>query len=195
MFEWADSYDHKDWARLSKILAPTLHVDYTKIGKPCWPEMPVADYLAMMSSDLFLGDTLIRTQHLLGATRWEKLSETSVIGHHQLRAAHQVYSGEGPDEGDGFNLKGLGRVAFQGHSHASNEHYYEKVNGVWKFAGLKPEVLWNEGFFEKVFKGSYVEENKAANGNGNGHAVKEDKMQALKSENASLSSESNGLHA
>lgn len=110
-----------------------------------------------MSSPGFLGDPHIRTQHLLGATRWEKVSENLVVGHHQLRAAHQVYTGEGEDEGDGFGLKGLGRVGFQGHSHASNVHWYRRVDGVWKFAGLKPEVLWNEGAFEKVFKGSYVD--------------------------------------
>ena len=26
LFEWADSYDAKDWARLSKVVAPTLRV-------------------------------------------------------------------------------------------------------------------------------------------------------------------------
>jgi len=26
LFEWADSYDAKDWARLSKVIAPTLRV-------------------------------------------------------------------------------------------------------------------------------------------------------------------------
>jgi hypothetical protein len=26
LFEWADSYDAKDWNRLSKVIAPTLRV-------------------------------------------------------------------------------------------------------------------------------------------------------------------------
>ena len=47
-------------------------------------------------------------------------------------------------------------MKLKGHSHATNEHYYTKVDGVWKFAGLKPTVRWNEHDFEKVFKGSFV---------------------------------------
>ncbi|KAI7379937.1 hypothetical protein KC332_g17339, partial [Hortaea werneckii] len=27
-YEWADSYDSKDWDRLSKCIAPTLRIDY-----------------------------------------------------------------------------------------------------------------------------------------------------------------------
>ncbi|MCJ1476565.1 centractin- actin- protein of the dynactin complex [Lambiella insularis] len=144
MFDWADSYDSKDWPRLASILAPTLLVDYTAIGKAVWPRMPAADFLAMVSHDDFLGDPCVKTQHLLGATRWQRVDATQVVGHHQLRAAHQVYT-------DGT----LREVKLRGHSHATNEHYYEKVGGVWKFAGLKPTVRWNEYRFEEVFKGSF----------------------------------------
>jgi len=135
----------KDWDRLSEILAPTLLVDYTDIGKPRWESMTSSDFLAMVTDDDFLGDPCVKTQHLLGASRWERISDTQVIGHHQLRAAHQVYTA--PD---------LKTVKLKGHSHATNEHYYTKVDGVWKFAGLKPKVRWNEHDFEKVFKGSFV---------------------------------------
>jgi len=144
MFDWADSYDAKDWSRLSSILATNLLVDYTAIGKSLWPRMPAADFLVMASHDDFLGDPCVKTQHLMGATRWERVSETKVVGHHQLRAAHQVYTDSS-----------LKEVKLRGHSHATNEHYYEKVEGVWKFAGLKPTVRWNEYRFEEVFKGSF----------------------------------------
>lgn len=105
----------------------------------------------MITSDGFLGDPCVKTQHLLGAARWERVSETEVIGHHQLRAAHQVYTDASRKE-----------VKLVGHSHATNEHYYRKVDGVWKFAGLYPTVRWNEGRFEEVFKGSYTEESLVA---------------------------------
>lgn len=95
----------------------------------------------MVTDPGFLGDPNIKTQHLLGGTWWEKISDTEVIGHHQLRAAHQVYTDESRKT-----------VKLVGHSHATNEHYYRKINGVWKFAGLKPSVRWNEGRFEEVFK-------------------------------------------
>lgn len=97
--------------------------------------------MEMITSADFLGDPTIKTQHLLGAMWWEKLSETEVIGHHQLRAAHQVYTDPS-----------LQTVKLKGHSHATNEHYYRKVDGVWKFAGLKPTVRWNEHRFDEVFR-------------------------------------------
>ncbi|KAI9646369.1 Pituitary homeobox 2 [Ciborinia camelliae] len=148
VFNWGDSYDAKDWKRLESIIAPTLLVDYTTIGKERWDSMPAAEFMTMIQSPDFLGDPCVKTQHLLGASRWEKISDTHVIGYHQLRAAHQVY--ESPD---------LNVVRLKGHSHATNEHHYRKVDGVWKFAGLKPTVRWNEGdaenCFERVFKGSF----------------------------------------
>ena len=77
------------------------------------------DFIAMVSNDDFLGDPCVKTQHLIGATRWERVSEFEVVGRHQLRAANQVY--KEPD---------LKTVTLQGHSHAINEHYYTKVNGI-----------------------------------------------------------------
>jgi scytalone dehydratase len=103
--------------------------------------MDAEDFMAMVTDPGFLGDPTIKTQHLLGQTWWEKISDTEVIGHHQLRAAHQVYT-----------TPELHTVKLKGHGHASNEHYYRKVNGVWKFAGLRPTVRWNEHRFEDVFK-------------------------------------------
>lgn len=107
--------------------------------------MPASHFMAMVTDDNFLGDPCVKTQHLIGASRWIKVSDHFVIGYHQLRAAHQVYTA--PD---------LKTVKLRGHSHATNEHYYQKTDdGVWKFAGLKPTVRWNEHEFERVFKGSF----------------------------------------
>ncbi|KJZ72328.1 Putative scytalone dehydratase [Hirsutella minnesotensis 3608] len=144
VFEWADSYDAKDWSRLRNIIAPTLYVDYSKIGKGVWNDMSDEEFMTMVTDEGFLGDPCVKTQHLIGATRWERISDTEVIGNHQLRAAHQVYTA--PD---------LKTVKLKGHGHATNRHFYKKVDGVWKFAGLAPLVRWNEHDFEKVFKGSY----------------------------------------
>ncbi|KAF7117488.1 hypothetical protein CNMCM5793_006470 [Aspergillus hiratsukae] len=141
LFDWADSYDAKDWDRLRGIIAPTLTVDYTQIGLRKWNDMSAEDYMAMVTDIDFLGDPTIKTQHLLGESWWERISDTEVIGHHQLRAAHQVYTDSS-----------LQTVKLKGHGHATNEHYYRKVDGVWKFAGLKPTVRWNEYQFEDVFR-------------------------------------------
>lgn len=43
-------------------------------------------------------------------------------------------------------------VAVKGHAHSTNKHWYKKVNGEWKFAGLSPEIRWSEFDFDKVFE-------------------------------------------
>ncbi|MCJ1341144.1 centractin- actin- protein of the dynactin complex [Bachmanniomyces sp. S44760] len=121
-----------------------LQVDYRLVmdDRWVWPAMNSEDFVGMISDPGFLGDPLVKTQHLLGATEWEKVSDTEVIGHHQLRAAHLRYTDSS-----------MQRIDRRGHSHATNIHYYKKVDGDWKFAGLRPTVRWNEYDFEKIFKG------------------------------------------
>ena len=112
-----------------------------------WEAMPAETYMRMVSDPGFLGDPLVKTQHLLGATQWEQLSETEVIGHHQLRAAH--------NRSTGLTLQCVDR---RGHGHPTNEHFYKRINGTWKFAGLRPTVSWNEYDFEHTFKGIKCED-------------------------------------
>jgi len=140
LFEWADSYDSKDWERLSKCIAPTLRIDYRSFLDKIWEAMPAEEYLAMISDKNVLGNPVLRTQHFVGATKWEKVSDTEVIGYHQLRVPHQVYSDET-----------LSEVKVKGHAHSTNTHWYRKVDGVWKFAGLCPDIRWCEYDFDKVF--------------------------------------------
>lgn len=139
IFEWADSYDSKDWTRLSKCLAPTLRIDYRSFLNKLWPAMPASEFVAMASSPSVLGSPLLRTQHFIGGSKWEKISDDEVVGYHQLRVPHQRY-----DE--------HGNVKVKGHAHSTNTHWYKKVEGVWKFAGLNPEIRWAEYDFDKVFE-------------------------------------------
>lgn len=48
-YEWADSYDTKDWDRLRKCIAPTLRVDYRSFLNKIWEELPAEEYLKMVS--------------------------------------------------------------------------------------------------------------------------------------------------
>lgn len=103
--------------------------------------MPADDFIAMISDKSVLGNPLLRTQHFIGgASRWEKVSDTEIIGYHQLRVPHQVYTDAS-----------LQKVEVKGHAHSHNTHYYRKVDGVWKFAGLSPNIRWFEYDFDKVF--------------------------------------------
>lgn len=119
--------------------------------------MTATDFMRMISDPGFLGDPLVKTQHLLGQTWYEKVSEDEVVGHHQLRAAHNR-----------FTDLTFQRVDRRGHGHASNEHYYKRVDGVWKFAGIQPTARWNEFDFEQIFKGINIEDYPQAKGMTNG---------------------------
>lgn len=117
-------------------------MDYSEVNGHKWDSMPAEEFVGIMSHAGFVGDPLVHTQHHIGASKWERISDEEVIGHHQLRAAHQRYTG--PDKKT---------VENKGHGHATIKHFYRKIDGEWKFAGLRPRVRWNEFEFEKIFKG------------------------------------------
>ncbi|MCJ1433387.1 hypothetical protein MMC27_002747 [Xylographa pallens] len=139
-FEWGESYDTKDWGRLAAIITPELNVDYTDVTGKKWPSISAADFVTFMSRTDFLGDPLIDSQHFLGASKYEKMSADEILGYHQLRAAHQRYTDAEKKT-----------VEAKGHCHCVIMHRYKKVDGVWKFAGLRPTIRWNEYDFHKMY--------------------------------------------
>jgi scytalone dehydratase len=109
------------------------------MGK-AWEEMPAEEFIQLVSNPGFLGNPLIKTQHFVGATRWEKTSDSDVTGRHQVRVAHQKYTDES-----------LKVVALKGHAHGGATTRYKKVEGQWKFAGLRPEIRWHEYDYDRMF--------------------------------------------
>lgn len=107
--------------------------------------MPAKDFIVMVSDHGFVGDPLVHTQHFIGASKYEVLSEDMALGTHQIRAAHQRYTG--PDKKT---------VEAKGHGHSLIRHTYKRIDGEWKLAGVRPTVYWNEFEFEKIFKGTTV---------------------------------------
>jgi scytalone dehydratase len=97
-------------------------------------------YVCQASDPNVLGDPLLKTQHFIGGTKWEKVSDDEITGYHQLRVPHQRYKDSSMKE-----------VVVKGHAHSFNTHWYKKVDGVWKFAGLCPDIRWSEYDFDKVF--------------------------------------------
>lgn len=95
--------------------------------------MDAGEYIQMVSSPLVLGDKTLMTQHFCGASRFEKVSDDEIIGWHQLRVPHQRYKDETRSE-----------VTMKGHAHSTNQHWYKKIDGQWKFAGLNPDIRWGE---------------------------------------------------
>lgn len=117
-----------------------MRVDYRSFLDKIWEALPAAEYVAMASDPHVLGNPLLKTQHFIGSSKWEFVSETEAIGWHQLRVPHQRYTDDSRKE-----------VAVKGHAHGSNQHWYKKIDGVWKFAGLAPIIRWGEFDFESVF--------------------------------------------
>lgn len=116
-------------------------VDYRDFLDKMWEAMPAEEFIKMASDPHVLGDPSLKTQHFIGGTRWEKVSDTEAIGYHQLRVPHQKYTDASCKE-----------VLVKGHAHSMNKHWYKKVDGIWKFAGLAPEIRWFEYDFDKVFE-------------------------------------------
>ncbi|KAJ5592626.1 dehydratase AgnL8 [Penicillium hordei] len=140
LFEWADSYDTKDWDRLKECIAPTLRIDYRSFLDKIWEAMPSDEFVVMASDPRFLGNPLLKTQHFVGLSAWKKTSEDEIEGTHQLRVPHQRYTD--------ITLK---EVAVKGHAHGIATMWYRKVDGVWKFAGVCPQIRWTEYDYDKVF--------------------------------------------
>ncbi|KAF2024552.1 putative scytalone dehydratase [Setomelanomma holmii] len=140
-FEWAESFDSKDWDRLSACLAPTLYVDYRAVMGMIWEKMPAEEFLAMASSPKFLGNARIKTQHFMGQTKWIQTGDGEITGYHQMRVAHQKYKDEE-----------LSQVAYKGHAHGKATIRYRRTDGRWKFAGLEPDIRWSEDDYAKIFQ-------------------------------------------
>ncbi|CAI4217116.1 unnamed protein product [Parascedosporium putredinis] len=151
LYEWADSYDSKDWDRLRKCIAPTLRIDYRSFLDKIWEAMPSEDFIAMISDNSVLGDPTLRTQHFVGASRWERVSADEVIGHHQLRVPHQRYDKD-PTPGAAAPARPRPRHP-QGPRPLRQHPLVQKVNGTWKFAGLRPDIRWSEYDFDQIFAG------------------------------------------
>lgn len=115
-------------------------IDYRKFLDKMWEAMPAEEFVAMASSPEVLGDKTLRTQHFIGGTKWEKASDDEIIGWHQLRVPHVKFSDES-----------MKTEVVKGHAHSTNQHWYKKIDGVWKFAGLSPDIRWSEHDFDKIF--------------------------------------------
>ncbi|KAF3007442.1 hypothetical protein E8E13_003792 [Curvularia kusanoi] len=153
-FAWAQSYDTKDWALLSTIISPELHIDYRSVMGPThlWPSMPADAYVTMMSNPATLGNPLVATQHSLGLATFERTTEDGITGAFQLRAHHLRFASDGRGDANGYD-QGRGRkVLASATGHATIKHFYKRNGqGVWKLAGLQPTVLFDEGDLKALF--------------------------------------------
>lgn len=118
-------------------------MSYDKVNNVKASNMPRSQFVGMMRDELFLGDPLIASQHLIGATKWERVSDDEVVSRHQSRAAHMRYADEKRRD-----------VAVKGHGHGVVTTFFKRIDGEWRWAGIKTLVIFNEYDFENVFRGA-----------------------------------------
>lgn len=117
-----------------------LQIDYRSFMDKLWEAMPCDEFIMMASDQRFLGNPLLKTQHFVGLSTWQKVSDDEVIGTHQVRVPHQRYTDSSMRE-----------VAVKGHSHGTATMWYKRVELEWKFAGVCPHIRWCEYDYDKVF--------------------------------------------
>lgn len=115
-------------------------VDYSAFIDKKWDALPADEFVGMVSSTHFLGNPLIRTQHLIGLGTWDKTSADTIVAHLQLRVAHQKYTDET-----------LGDVRLTANDHGTGVLTLKCIQGEWRFAGLIPRSRWSAGDVAKVF--------------------------------------------
>lgn len=127
---------------LDLALRPSpLQIDYSAIMGKVWESMPAEGFVQMASSPRFLGNARIKTQHFIGAGKYVSTGEDEITGFHQMRVAHQKYKDDD-----------LTEVLHKGHAHGKATVRYRMVDGVWKFAGLTPDIRWAEHEYDKIFQ-------------------------------------------
>lgn len=86
-----------------------------------------------------LGNPNVKTQHLLVASTVQQLSSATAVAGRQIRALHVLY--------DRDTKKEIARST----GHGVLQFTYEKVEGVWKVAGLKA----SNDFFDTDMRGVF----------------------------------------
>ena len=103
--------------------------------------MPADEFVQMAYDPKVLGDSRLKTQHFVGASKWIRTSETEITGYHQMRVAHQKYADDTMTE-----------VTAASHAHGKGTMWYRKVDGEWKFAGIEPDIRWSIYSHDKIFE-------------------------------------------
>jgi scytalone dehydratase len=132
-FEWAESYDTKDWERLRKILAPSINLDFRTLRGELHLGITPEQFVTILSDKKLLGDNEMKTQHFLGGSKFECFDDGSVLVDNQIRVAHQRYTDEA-----------MTAVVNKGHAHAHIQHRFRKFEGSWKLEGVTPAIYWTE---------------------------------------------------
>ncbi|PYI07838.1 scytalone dehydratase [Aspergillus sclerotiicarbonarius CBS 121057] len=132
LFDWAESIDSKSWSQLHSLFAAKISVDYGSLGGVDNNNLSTPEaFVASCANPDKLGNPEISTQHLIGACRWEEVSEKKWSVSFQIRVAHWR-SREG---GEVLNVNGYGL----------NTMEFELFEEGWKIVSIKIRGRMMEG--------------------------------------------------
>ncbi|KAH8724904.1 hypothetical protein GQ44DRAFT_827028 [Phaeosphaeriaceae sp. PMI808] len=130
-FKWTIAWDTKDLSAFVAISAPEIVADYREylatVGEI--RTKPEIVFKSLFGPET-LGNPNMKTQHLLGAQIFTRISETEAKGNWQARANH-------------VRTFKNGRVAIWDSS-AIVELTYVKIDGQWKLGGWRPHTQLSE---------------------------------------------------
>jgi scytalone dehydratase len=79
--------------------------------------------------------------HHIGGSKYDRTGPDTVTGYHQVRIEYKRWKTMEKKE-----------VEVEGQGLTMMLHYYQKINGVWKLAGVKPTGRLSNFNFEKIFR-------------------------------------------
>lgn len=132
-FTWSTSYDTKDWELLRTRLAPSIKLDFRSLQGQLHDALSPDEYVSLLSDVKMIGDRRLKTQHLMGATKWSQPDNDTIEVVHQMRVAHQRYTDET-----------LTTVANKGHAYGFVIHKYGRYDGLWEIKSVQPDLVWTE---------------------------------------------------
>ncbi|ETS86269.1 hypothetical protein PFICI_00097 [Pestalotiopsis fici W106-1] len=131
-FDWAESYDTKNWELLKQCLAPSTSLDFRLLQGNLYENLSPDDFAGIIAK--MIGDKRLKTQHFIGATKVECLDDGSVKVEHQIRVAHQRHESE----------DAASPVSNKGHGHGVTTHWYKRFGEYWKITGALSNLYWSE---------------------------------------------------
>jgi len=136
---WAKAADTKDWDLLGTICADQVQTLYAGVAPGMTDSVYERDDYVHHFVKAFLGDTDLRSQHLLGAVVFTCQSVDRATGSWQASVRHLL-----PREDGSIGEWSSGSYI---------DHMYERVEGTWKLAGVKPHTrLWQTGQATNVMR-------------------------------------------
>ncbi|KAH7355763.1 Scytalone dehydratase [Pyrenochaeta sp. MPI-SDFR-AT-0127] len=88
-FEWADSYDSKQFDRLAAILGPSVTLDYSDAFGQKPITMTRAAFMKLSDNPNRLGG-IVDCIHHIGGSKYDRTGPDSVTGFHQVRSSRLI---------------------------------------------------------------------------------------------------------